>query len=125
MDDRASKAQVLVPRQTSLFLHRADQRVLYVPSCAVLCSVAQACLPLCNPMDCPPGSSVRGDSPGKNTGVGCHALHQGIFPTQGLNPGLPHCRRILHHLSHQGSPGPSLTLHNIYMSVLPVRLKVP
>ena len=33
------------------------------------------------------------------------AIHQGIFPTQGLNPGLPHCRRILHHLSQQGSPG--------------------
>ena len=37
------------------------------------------------------------------TGVGCHALLQGVFPTQGQNPGLPHCRRILHHLSHQGS----------------------
>ena len=47
---------------------------------------------LCYPMDCsPPGSSVRGDSPGKNTGVGCHALLQGIFLTQGSNPGLPHC----------------------------------
>jgi len=44
------------------------------------------------------------DSPGKNTGVGCHALLQGIFATQGYNPGLPHCRRILYHLSHQGSP---------------------
>ena len=50
-----------------------------------------------------PGSLVHRDSPGKNTGVGCHALLQGIFPTQGLNPGLPHCRRILYHLSHQGS----------------------
>ena len=40
----------------------------------------------------------------KNTGVGCHALLQGIFPIQGLNLGLPHCRRILYHLSHQGSP---------------------
>ena len=43
------------------------------------------------------------DSPGKNTGVGCHALFQEIFPTQGLNLGLPHCRQILYHLSHQGS----------------------
>ena len=59
---------------------------------------------LCNHVDCsPPGSSVHGDSPGKNTGVGCHALFQGIFPTQGLNPGLPHCRRILYHLGHQRS----------------------
>ena len=41
------------------------------------------------------------DSPDKNTGVGCHALLQGIFPTQCSNPGLPHCRRILYHLSHQ------------------------
>ena len=46
----------------------------------------QSCWALCDPMDCsPPGSSVHGDSPGKNTGVGCHALLQGIFPTQGLN----------------------------------------
>ena len=44
------------------------------------------------------------DSPDKNTGVGCHALLQGISPTQGLNPGLPQCGRILYQLSHQGSP---------------------
>ena len=51
--------------------------------------VAQLCLTLFDPMECsPPGSSVHGDSPGKNTGVGCHALLQGIFPTQGSNPGL-------------------------------------
>ena len=43
----------------------------------------------------PSGSSVRGDSPGKNTGVGCHALLQGLFPTQVSNPGLPHCRQIV------------------------------
>ena len=42
--------------------------------------------------------------PGKNTGVGRHSLLQGIFPTQGLNPGLLHCRQILHRLNHQGSP---------------------
>ena len=41
---------------------------------------------------------------GKKTGAGCHALIQGIFPTQGSNPGLLHCRWILYHLSHQGSP---------------------
>ena len=44
------------------------------------------------------------DSPGKNTGVGCHALLQGIFSTQGSYPGLLHCRRILYCLSQQGSP---------------------
>ena len=58
--------------------------------------VAQSCPSLCDPMDCsPPGSSVYGNSPGKNTGVSCHALLQGVFPTQGLNPGLLHCRHSL------------------------------
>ena len=41
------------------------------------------------------------NSPGQNPGVGCLSLLQGIFPTQGSNPGLPHCRRILYRLSHQ------------------------
>ena len=55
-------------------------------------------------MDCsPPSSSVNGDSTGKNTGVDCHALLQGICPTQRSNPGLPHCGWILYHLSHRGS----------------------
>ena len=49
------------------------------------------------------GSSVHRDFPGKNARVGCHALLLGIFPTQGSNPGLPHCKQILYHLSHQGS----------------------
>jgi len=44
------------------------------------------------------------NSPGKTTRVGSHSLLQGIFPTQGSNPGLPHCRRILYPLSHQRSP---------------------
>ena len=56
---------------------------------AELTLVTQSCLTLCDPMDCSvPGSSVYGDSPGKNPVVGCHALLQGIFPTQGLNQGL-------------------------------------
>ena len=71
----------------------------------MLCLVTQLCPTLCNPMDCsPPGSSIHGDSSGKNTGMSCHALFQGIFPTQGSNSGLPQCRWILYHLSHQGSP---------------------
>ena len=48
-------------------------------------------------------------SPGRNTGVGSLSLLQGVFPTQGSNPGLPRCRRILHQLSHQGSP----VIHNL------------
>ena len=56
-------------------------------------------------MDCsPPGSSVHGNSPGKNISVGCHALLQRIFPTQGSNPVLPHCRLILKPAEPQGKP---------------------
>ena len=56
-------------------------------------------------MDCSlPGFSVHADSPGKNTGVGCPALLQGIFPTQKSNPGLLHCRWILYCVNHQRSP---------------------
>ena len=55
--------------------------------------VAQSCLTLCDPMDtrllCP------WDFLGKGSGVGCHFLLQGIFPTQGSNPGPPHCRQTL------------------------------
>ena len=70
---------------------------------AVLGLVAQACPTLCDSIDSSlPGSSVHGDSPGKSTGVACHAFLQEIFPTQGSNPGLQHCRWILYHLSHQG-----------------------
>ena len=56
-------------------------------------------------MDCsPPGAPIHGDSPAKNTGVGCHAVLQRLFPTQGLNPGLLHCRWILYQLNYKGSP---------------------
>ena len=70
-----------------------------------MCLVAQLCLTLCDPLDCTPaGSSVHGILQVKNTGVVCHALLQGIFPTQELNWGLLHCRQILYQLSYQESP---------------------
>ena len=82
--------------------------IMMVVLLLLLCLVSQSCPTLCDPMDCsPPDSSVHRDSPGKHTRVGCHALLQGIFPTQGLNSGLLHCRWILYHLSHQGSLCPS------------------
>ena len=64
-----------------------------------------------------PGSSVHGDSPGKNTGMGCHTLLQGIFPTQGSNPVLLHRRQILYHLSHQGSPFSLLPWNKYFLPV--------
>ena len=70
-----------------------------------VCLVAQSWPTLCVRMCCsPPGSTVHGDSPGKNTGVGSRSFLHGVFSTQGSNLGLPHCRWILYHLSHQGSP---------------------
>ena len=48
--------------------------------------------------------SLRPDSPGQNTRVGSLSFLQGIFPTHGSNPRLPHCRRILYQLSHNGNP---------------------
>ena len=60
--------------------------------------VTQSCPTLCNTMNCP------WNSPGQSTGVGSLSLLQGIFPTQGSNPGIPHCGQILYQLSHKGSP---------------------
>ena len=66
---------------------------------ALVCAqLLQSCLTLCNYG--PPGFFIREDSPDKNTGVGCHALLQAIFLTQGWNQHLLHllyCRRILYH----------------------------
>ena len=96
-------------------------RVSRALMCLHMCLVTPSCPTLCDPMDCsPPGSSVLGDSPDKNTGVGCHALLQGIFPTQVLNPCSLYCRRILYCLGHQGSPIVIYLIHSInsvYMSV--------
>ena len=58
--------------------------------------VAQSCLTLCDPIDCSHQLLCPWDSPGKNTEVDCHSPLQGIFQTQRLNPGLPHCRQILY-----------------------------
>ena len=70
---------------------------LPLPSSESDSEVARSCLTLCDPVDCtrPLGPW---DSPGENTGVGCHFLLQGIFPTQRSNLDLPHCRQTLYHL---------------------------
>ena len=65
--------------------------------------VAQSCPTPCNPMD----DTVHRILPGQNTGVGSLSLLKGNFPTQGSNPGHPHCRQILYQLSHKRSPGKS------------------
>ena len=75
--------------------------------------VAQLCPTLCNLMDCsPPVSSVRGISQARLLGQDSHSLLQGIFQAQGLNLGFQHCRQILYHLNHQGSPLSYITYKN-------------
>ena len=68
-------------------LWKTVQHFLKILKIELLCAKSfQSCLTLCDPRDSsPPGSSVHGILKSKNTGVGCHALHQGIFPTQELN----------------------------------------
>ena len=66
------------------------------------CSVPQSCQTLGNLLDCTTRLPCPWDFSGKNTGMGCHFLLQGIFPPQGLNPGLPHFGQTLYCLSHQG-----------------------
>ena len=74
---RKEQSQHLVLGQLDTYVEK-----MMFDFCAVLCLAAQSCPTLCNTMDhSPPGSSVTGDSPGKDTGVGCHALLQRIFPT--------------------------------------------
>ena len=62
--------------------------------------VTQSCPTLCDPMDYTVHGILQA-RPSQNTGVGSLSLPQGIFPTQGSNPGLPHCRRILYQLSYK------------------------
>ena len=100
----------------SQYIHISNNYAIHLKFIQCCISIAcvhakllQLCPTLCNSMDCsPPGSSsVQGDPPGKNTGLGCHTLLQGIFLTQGSTPHLLH---LLHWqvwslpLAHLGSP---------------------
>ena len=89
------------------FFTECGYKRLYTRRDAGLCCAMFSCsvMPDCDPMDCSlPGFFLHGDSPGKNTGVSCYALFQGIFPIWGSDTRFLHCRWILYSLSHQGSP---------------------
>ena len=95
-DGEAEWAAVYGVAQSRTWLKRLS-RSSSSSSQSHMCLVTQLCLSLCDPMDCSlPGSSVHGDS------LPCP--YPGGFPTQGLIPGLLHCRRMLYCLRHQGSP---------------------
>ena len=86
--------------------------MLVTQSCVLSCSVVSSSL---RPhRDCSPlGSSVHGISQARKTGMHLHSLLQGIFPTQGLNQGLLHCRWMLYQLSYQGSPSAALGIYSL------------
>ena len=84
------------------------------------CMRAQSCPTVCNPLHCTLPGSYPWDFSSKNTGVGCHFLLQGIFPTQRSNPHLLsvlHGRQILYLLNHQGSPTPAISLASFHFSL--------
>ena len=99
-----------------------------VPLCVCVCVPAWVCVCVCvcvnlsqlylslwDSMECKPTRLLcPWNSLGKNTGVCSHSLFQGNFSIQGWNPGLLHCRQILYHLSHQGSPAPPRTSKKLY-----------
>ena len=66
---------------------------------------------------CPHGLYSPWNSPGQSTGAGSLSLLQGIFPAQGWNPGLPHCKWILYQLRHKGSPQNSTWKHQEQISI--------
>ena len=96
---------IQVPYKVSTWMSNTQARPLcctFNESESVSCSVVSSSL---QPHGLKPARLLRPwDSLGKNTGVGCRSLLQGIFSTQGSNPGLLHCRRTLYFLSHQGRP---------------------
>ena len=89
--------------------------------CCVL--VAQLCPSLCNPMDCsPPGSSMHGSLQARTLEWAAISSSRGIFPTQGSNPDLLHCREILYHLNYQG-PGEKKYFEHAQMLVIVCKKK--
>ena len=92
-------------KNLNIKIHLLSSLILYNPSHNSSNSlVVKLCPTLMTPWTVAYQLLCPWDSPGKNTGVGCHFLLQGIFPTQELNPGLLHCRQILYRLSYEGSP---------------------
>ena len=98
---------VIYSKKTGTLTHKDTytscllQHYLQQPRYVLLCLVTQSCPTLCDPKGCSLPVLCPWDSPGKNTGVGCHAFLHGILSTQRSNPGLPNCRQILYRLSRK------------------------
>ena len=91
-----SQTEIKISRRNINNLRYVDNTILVAENESESCSVVSGSLRphgLCRPWN----------SPGQNIGMGSLSLFQGIFPNQGSNSGLPHCRQILYQLNHQGS----------------------
>ena len=87
-------------------------KIFQYTTMVIMNEVIQLCLTLCDPMDCSlPGSSVHGIFQAIVLEWIAISFSRGIFPIQGSNPRLPHCRQTLYRLSHQGSPPWWLDIH--------------
>ena len=86
---------------------------IFNPSVSLKESESESCSVVSNSLQ-PHGLYSPWDSPGQNTGVGSLSLLQGIFPTQGSNPSLLHCRQILYQLSYEGSPDFLKKIHTYF-----------
>ena len=111
------------PRSSFFWNMKTQKKFLANPVFKLLVSVTQSCPCLCDPVDCrPPDSSVLRILQARLLEWVAMPFSWGIFLTQGSNLSLPHCRQILYHLSHQGSPLTATTSYlagNIYRCQLP------
>ena len=100
-----ANSKYLLKRQKNHFSHKGISRINSLMKSESVSVVSDSLRP--HGLQ-PTGLHSPWNFPGKSTGVGCHFLLQGIFPTQGSNLGLPYCRQTLYHLRHQGSQWNSL-----------------
>ena len=104
VENKRVKVALLVSEKIDFKLKTIiDKEGYYIIIKGLIHQVSESCSVVSNSLRSHGLYSSR-NSPGQNTGVGRFSLLQGIFPTQGSNPGFLHCRQILYHLSHQGSP---------------------
>ena len=92
-------------------------RSSHVSKCSCEVKVSQSCPTLCDPMDC----IARGILQARILKLSSLSFLQGIFPTQGSNPGIPHGRQILYRLSHKGSPSALHTLNHLIFTTTHIR----
>ena len=104
-------------RALSLSSERETDQYTVINVCVCVCVCVCVLVTHSYPTLCDPMDIQSMEFSGQNTGVGSLSLLQGIFPTQGSNPSLPHCRRILYPLSYEGSPSWTLWADKMVLQI--------